>query len=137
MKHTLSGGKMQKSAQTNKKMKDTCAKVCAKKHNILLRFILRYFVDWTLYEKIWLSAFTLITIGLFFAWHDTWIGLVASLSGMLCVVLAAKGKISNYYIGIINILFYSYAAYLNKYYGEVQLNMLFLIFANRHSLGLV
>ena len=89
--------------------------------------ITSYFSDWKLFEKIWLAAFTLITIGLFIAWHDSWIGLAAALTGMLCVVLAAKGKISNYYVGIPNILLYAYIAYQNKYYGEVQLNLLYFL----------
>lgn len=53
-----------------------------------------YFKDWNLSEKIWLFTFTAVNLYLFFAWHDTWIGLTASITGMLCVVLTAKGKIS-------------------------------------------
>jgi len=79
--------------------------------------------DWNLFEKIWLIAFTLINVYLFFAWHDTWIGLTASLTGMLCVVLTAKGKISSFYWGLINIFAYSYVAYQSKYYGDVILNL--------------
>lgn len=94
----------------------------AKKSNVL-----SYFDDWTLFEKLWLSIFTIVNIYLFITWQDTWIGLTASLTGMLCVVLVAKGKISNYYFGIVNIFAYSYVSYMNKYYGEVMLNMLFFL----------
>ena len=86
-----------------------------------------YFRDWTTFERIWLLLFTLINIGLFFAWHDTWIGLTASITGMLCVVLTAKGKISSFYWGLINILAYSYVAWQSAYYGDVGLNMLFFL----------
>jgi len=85
----------------------------------------KYFADWTLYEKLWLGIFFAVNIYLFFAWHDTWIGLTASLTGMLCVVLTAKGKISSFYIGLVNILTYSYVAYRSAYYGDVMLNMLY------------
>jgi len=84
-----------------------------------------YFKDWNWFEKIWLLAFTAVNIWLFFAWHDTWIGLTASISGMICVVLVAKGKISNYYFGFINIAAYAYIAYQNKYYGDFMLNAYF------------
>ncbi|VVB77996.1 Nicotinamide mononucleotide transporter [uncultured archaeon] len=89
--------------------------------------IKNYFNDWTTFEKIWLVSFTIINICLFFAWHDTWIGLTASITGMLCVVLTAKGKISSFYWGIINILAYSYVAWQSAYYGDVGLNMLFFL----------
>jgi len=86
---------------------------------------LNYFKDWNWFEKLWLLAFTLVNIWLFFVWHDTWIGLTASLSGMICVVLVAKGKISNYYFGFVNVVTYAYIAYQNKYYGDFMLNAYF------------
>lgn len=86
-----------------------------------------YFRDWNLFEKIWLSVFTLVNIYLFFSWGDTWIGLTASITGMLCVVLTAKGKISSFYWGLINIFAYSYVAYQSKYYGDVALNLLYFL----------
>jgi nicotinamide mononucleotide transporter len=93
----------------------------------ILNKIKKYFEDWTLFEKIWLTSFTIINIYLFFAWHDTWIGLTASLTGMLCVVLTTKGKISSFYWGLVNILTYSYVAWQSRYYGDVGLNMLFFL----------
>ena len=55
----------------------------------------RFLKDWSLLEKSWLLIFTSINIYLFFAWEDTLLGLISSLSGRLCVLLVAKGKISN------------------------------------------
>jgi len=86
-----------------------------------------YFKDWNTFERVWLLAFTVTNIYLFFAWHDTTIGLIASLTGMLCVVLTAKGRISSFYFGLVNILAYSWVAYQSAYYGDVQLNMLFFL----------
>lgn len=81
--------------------------------------------DWTLFEKTWLVVFTLINLFLFFAWDDTLPGLIVSLSGMLCVVLVAKGKISNYYFGMIQTSIYAYIAFTYGLYGEAMLNGLF------------
>lgn len=81
--------------------------------------------DWTLFEKTWLGVFTLINVYLFFAFDDTMLGLVTSLSGMLCVVLVAKGKISNYYWGILQTGTYAYISYTYGLYGEAMLNGLF------------
>ncbi len=101
----------------------------------MIRNMKDYFADWTWFERIWLLAFTIINIYLFFAWDDTAVGLIASLTGMLSVVLVAKGKTSNYYPGIINVILYAYIAYGQKYYGEVMLNLLY--FLPMQFLGLV
>ncbi|MDF2678838.1 MAG: putative transporter [Brevibacillus sp.] len=86
-----------------------------------------YFADWSWFERLWLLAFTVLNIYLFFALDDTLIGLIASLTGMLSVVLVAKGKTSNYYPGIINVVLYAFVAYGQKYYGEVMLNLLYFL----------
>ena len=83
--------------------------------------------DWTVFEKVWIVLFTLINLFLFFAWDDTLIGLISSLSGMLCVVLVAKGKISNYYFGIVQTATYAYISYGYGLYGEAMLNAIFYL----------
>lgn len=93
----------------------------------LIRQMSEYSKEWTLFEKLWLLTFTAINIYLFFAWHDNWIGLTASITGMLCVVLTAKGKISSFYFGLVNIFAYSYVAYRSAYYGDVMLNLLYFL----------
>jgi len=93
----------------------------------IIRWVSSYLKEWTLFEKLWLFIFTIINIYLFFVWHDSLIGLTASLTGMLCVVLTAKARISSFYFGLINILAYSYVAYQSRYYGDVMLNMLYFL----------
>lgn len=83
--------------------------------------------DWTLFEKAWLLIFTAVNVYLFFAWDDTFIGLISSLSGMLCVVLVAKGKISNYFFGMIQCATYAYISYGYGLYGEAMLNAIFYL----------
>lgn len=82
---------------------------------------------WTTFEKWWLGIFTAVNLFLFFAWDDTLLGLISSLSGMLCVVLVAKGRISNYFWGIIQVGVYAYIAYGYQLYGEAMLNGLFYL----------
>jgi nicotinamide mononucleotide transporter len=81
--------------------------------------------NWTRFEIAWLFTFTIINVYLFFVWSDSLIGLISSISGMLCVVLVAKGKITNYYFGIIQTVTYAYIAYGYGLYGEAMLNGLF------------
>lgn len=85
------------------------------------------FRDWTLFEKVWLILFTAVNIYLFFAFEDSLLGLISSLSGMMCVVLVAKGKISNYYFGIVQTSTYAYISYTYALYGEAMLNGLFYL----------
>lgn len=85
----------------------------------------KFFEDWSLFEKSWLIIFAAINIYLFFAWDDTLLGLISSLTGMFCVLLVAKGKISNYYFGMIQTSTYAYISFTYGLYGEAMLNGLF------------
>lgn len=83
--------------------------------------------EWTTFEKIWLILFTIANLVPFFLLGDSPIGLIASLSGMLCVVLVAKGKISNYAFGVVQAALYGYVSFTYSLYGEVALNWLFYL----------
>ncbi len=87
--------------------------------------IKNYFSDWDLYEKVWLFLFTIIIIALSVYWKDSPVGIIASLTGIWNVVLVAKGKIANYYFGVITVTTYAFVAFTQKYYGEVMLNMIY------------
>ena len=52
---------------------------------------------------------------------------IAAISGILCVVLCAKGKKSQYIWGVLNVVGYVIIAWINKYYGEVMLNDLYYL----------
>jgi nicotinamide mononucleotide transporter len=86
-----------------------------------------YFDDWTAFEKVWLSLFTLIGFIVWNTWNGTVIGLVALLTGMITVVLVAKGDIWNYAFGVVNVLLYGWIAWQSNLYGEVMLNWLFYL----------
>jgi nicotinamide mononucleotide transporter len=55
------------------------------------------------------------------------IDVVAAISGIICVVLCAKGKKSQYIWGLANVICYVVIALINKYYGEVMLNALYYL----------
>lgn len=88
-----------------------------------MKKLISYFDDWSLFEKLWLLISTVLILGLSIYWKDNLIGITASLTGIWCVILVAKGRISNYYVGLINVIAYAYVAYTWKYYGEVMLNI--------------
>lgn len=55
------------------------------------------------------------------------IGAICSITGVLCVVLVAKGKISNFAFGLVNVVLYVYLAYTWKLYGDVMLNAFYYL----------
>lgn len=92
-----------------------------------------YFADWTTWEKWWV---TIATIGIILASIMTWdptnhlassLAIISSISGIWCVLLTAKKRISNYIIGFVNVVFYAWAAYLWKLYGDFALNAFYFL----------
>lgn len=55
------------------------------------------------------------------------IGSIAGISGVVCVVLVAKGNILNYIFGIINVALYAYISFKSKIYGDAVLNALYYV----------
>ena len=51
-----------------------------------------------------------------------WVGLIAGVSGVCCVVLVAKRKIINYLFGIVNVSLYAYISYRSQIWGDAFLN---------------
>ncbi|AWW34236.1 nicotinamide riboside transporter PnuC [Mannheimia varigena] len=82
------------------------------------------FSGWTTFEAIWLLIFLVIQIGIFVYQPDTWLATIAAINGILCVVFVGKGKISNYFFGLISVSLYAYISYTFKLYGEMMLNLL-------------
>lgn len=50
------------------------------------------------------------------------VGSLAAVSGVVCVVLVAKGNILNYLFGLINVSLYAYIAFKAALYGDAVLN---------------
>ena len=55
------------------------------------------------------------------------IGSVASVAGVLCVVLVAKGSIWNYLFGIVNVSLYAWISYKASLYGDAALNAFYYV----------
>jgi len=64
----------------------------------------------------------------FSSWLMNWlISPVASITGIICVVLVAKENITNYYWGFVNALLYGWVAWVSGYYGDWILNWFFFL----------
>lgn len=89
--------------------------------------IKNYFSDWTVFETSWLVSSTVLIVSISIISGDNLVGLIAALTGIVSVVLCAKGKIENYFFGIINAITYLYMSLLNNLYGEVMYNAVMVI----------
>ena len=54
-------------------------------------------------------------------------GSLAGITGVLCVVLVAKGSIWNYVFGLVNVSLYAYISYRASLYGDAALNALYYL----------
>lgn len=82
---------------------------------------------WRKIEVFWLLLATLTITTLSIYWGETTIGIISAVTGVICVVLTGKGKLSCYLFGIINCVAYAYVAYQAKYYGDVMENLLYFL----------
>lgn len=55
------------------------------------------------------------------------VGSLAGITGVLCVVLVAKGSIWNYLFGLVNVSLYAYISYKASLYGDAALNALYYV----------
>ncbi|MBR4387473.1 MAG: nicotinamide mononucleotide transporter [Treponema sp.] len=85
---------------------------------------------WKKWQLLWLVLATLVILGVSIYQKDSWIGILASVSGVICVIFCGMGRISNYLFGTVNTILYAYIAWRAKYYGDVMLNMLYYLPTN-------
>ncbi|SDW98976.1 nicotinamide riboside transporter PnuC [Paenibacillus sp. CF384] len=87
----------------------------------------RYVGSWNWFELSWLVLFTLIAALFNVLSKDSIFGFTVFITGVLCVVLTAKGMLMSYVFGMYNTVGYAYLAYINGLFGEVMLNLLFFV----------
>lgn len=83
--------------------------------------------DYSIFEKAFMLILTALQIVVFILNPDSLLGIIAGISGVISVVLCAKGKISFYFIGFVQTTSYLILSWQNKFYGEVVENIFYLI----------
>lgn len=86
-----------------------------------------FWVGYNLFEKLFLASMLLLQIIVYMIVPDNIIGIISGISGVISVVLCAKGKISFYFIGFVQTISYLYLAWTNAFYGEVIENVFYLV----------
>lgn len=78
------------------------------------------FSGWKPFEVAWLFLFIVAQIGVYIYAPDSILGMIAGISGIICNVFISKGKISNYFFGLIFAYSYFYVAWGANYLGEMN-----------------
>lgn len=86
----------------------------------------KFFADWTMFEKSWLILSSVLVVVLSLMWGDSMLAIFSSLTGIISVVLCAKGKIENYFFGFLNAITYAYLCYQAHIFGETMYNILMI-----------
>ena len=79
------------------------------------------------FDKLFMVAMLLVQIVVYIIVPDSVIGIIAGISGVISVVLCAKGKISFYFIGFVQTITYLILSWQNQFYGEVLENIFYLV----------
>jgi len=96
---------------------------------------------WSRFERVWLLVFMVLILvtTIIFSISGTdytnlhsivlnWIiSPLSAITGILCVVLVARGSIWNYAWGVVNCITYGYLAYQTGYYGDMLLNLFYFL----------
>lgn len=94
---------------------------------MLKNFIKEELSGWKKFEVLCLFIACTIITSLSIYWKDTIMGIISSTTGVACVILTGKGKLSAYIFGLINCVLYAIISYNANLYGETMLNALYYI----------
>ena len=78
------------------------------------------FGGWKPFEAAWLLIFIAAQIGIYIYHPDSILGMVSGISGIICNVFVSKGKISNYFFGLIFAYTYFYISLGANFLGEMN-----------------
>ena len=87
----------------------------------------KLFSDWTKFEIMLLSFSLLIVIISGILCNSTILTIICSITGILCALTQAKGKVISQFIGLILVVLYSILSFQNKYYGEVLIYIFIML----------
>ncbi len=90
-------------------------------------FIKAEFSGWTKGERILIPFILIVVTSLSISANDTKIATAHAIFGILATILAGKGKISCYIIGLLGVLCYSYLAFKNALWGTLSLQLLYYL----------
>ena len=91
------------------------------------KIIKRELSGWKKWEIIWLLIATAVITGVSVYWKSSLVSITAALTGIWCVILTGKGKLSSFWVGTVNTILYAIVAWKSRYWGEVMLNLIYYV----------
>lgn len=91
----------------------------------ILEFIKNELCGWGKYERIFFPLGILAIIIISLTTNDSKVALISAICGISYTILAGKGKISCYFIGLVGTFCYAYLALKNGLYGNLCLYLLY------------
>ena len=85
-----------------------------------IQFIKEELSGWKPFEVIWLLAFIAAQVFAYVQNPASVLEMISGIAGIICVVLVSKGKISNYFFGLIFAYTYFYVAWRANFIGEMN-----------------
>ena len=79
-----------------------------------------FFGGWKPFEVVWLCIFIAAQIWAYIQTPDTLLAMISGIAGILCVVFVSKGKVSNYFFGLIFAYTYFYVTLKANFLGEMN-----------------
>lgn len=89
----------------------------------MLSSIYKDFTGWSKLELGYL-VLALLVVGAG-SWAASPLEFATALTNVMCVLLVAKGRISNYYWGLVGVILYSIVAYKSQLFGNMWLNIFY------------
>ncbi len=90
-----------------------------------IEIVKKEFDNFSISEKILFPLIIMFTIIISFVMKDSKIALISAVCGISYTLLAGKGRVSCYFIGIIGTLCYCYISLINALYGQLILYALY------------
>jgi len=88
---------------------------------------MKLFKDWTKFELILLLGGMIALVVSGILCNSTLLTIICSITGIMCALTQAKGKVISQFIGLILVVIYSIISYQNKYYGEVLIYIFIML----------
>lgn len=92
-----------------------------------ISFLWNDFKGWGKLDYTWLIIASASIIGITLMMDGSMISIISALANIVCVILIAQGKLSNYIWGFVGVITYAYLAYTWGYFGETFLNAFYYL----------
>ena len=87
----------------------------------------KLFKNWTKFELGLITSGIILILFAGILGKSDLLTIVASITGVLCAINQARGKVSSQFIGLVLVILYSIVSYNNRYYGEVLIYIFIML----------